>query len=181
MTKFFAKNKLALTLVSLLAAGSLGVAAYIKYTQPTDTEGPTPQEQQTADDSPASTESTDTGKDKGATLEQSQQENQGSTAPAADFLLSLTRAGQSGAGQAVEIRAYVSGATAGSCTVSFSGPGSGFSKSSTITFDGRTYSCGALDAAASDFSQSGNWTYVLKATSGSKRSNTIEGQIEVKK
>lgn len=34
MIKFFAKNKLALILVSLLATGSLGVAGYIKYNQP---------------------------------------------------------------------------------------------------------------------------------------------------
>lgn len=99
--------------------------------------------------------------------------------PASSFTITLARAGQ--IGRSVQIRALVDGVTTGQCKVSFSGPGASFFKTHDITFDGRTYTCGALDAATSEFSKSGTWNYSLKATSGSAVSNTITGQITVSK
>ena len=179
--KFLLKNKIALAAVSILATGALGYAAvtYNRNNQP-EAQGPSKQEQKTADESTASTENTDNNKEE--TLKQSQQENQGATeAKAPDFSLALVRAGQGGAGQNVEIRALVSGVSEGSCSVTFSGSGRSFTKTSNITFDGRTTSCGALDAAPGDFSAGGAWTYTLKATSGSKASNQIEDKVTVQK
>ena len=180
--KFFIKNKIAITAISLLATGAFGYAGVTYYQNNRSPEDSPTQQQETAKKSTASTQQTGEGDDKQATINQSQQENQGAAAPKApDFNLTLTRSGQPGAGQNVEIRALVSGVSSGTCTANFSGPGRAFSKTSSITFDGRTTSCGALDAAASEFSASGTWTFTLRASSGSKTSNQIEEKVTVQK
>ena len=183
--KFLRKNKLALIAVSLLAVGAAGFAGFTYYKNnqqsPPAVVGPTEKEKKEALDSEASTEKTNTGEVKQATLNQSQHENQAATTAKADFSLVLVRAGQGDPGQPVETRAYVSGTAEGSCKITFSGPGSSFTKASEIIFDGRTTSCGALDASAAEFSSSGTWAYKLQATSGRRVSNVVEGKVAVQK
>lgn len=176
------RKKLLIITLSLLALGLTSAAGYTYFrnNQKQDDTGPTPQQEEAAKNSSASTQDTDTGEDKEATIDQSQQENQGHAQPVTpDFTLTIARDDQ--IGQNVEIRAFVNGVSQGICSVTFSGPGNTFTKSSSITFDGRTYSCGSLDAAASEFSQSGTWSYSLKATSAGKVSNTVQDKVVVQK
>lgn len=113
--------------------------------------------------------------------EEKQTPNQNQPSGSPTFTVTVVRAGQISPGGEVQIRALIEGATTGTCSATFSGPGTAFSKTTSITTDGRTYSCGELDAAAAEFSAGGSWKYILKVTSGTVTSSPIEGQFTVTK
>ncbi len=175
-------NRKTLIVIGGLTAGLLVTAAVLYYSHRSSNPVVTGQDQSASSPDTASTPAPSAGQPApSGEPEKDQSAQSSSQSQASSFSLTLTRAGQLQPGGSVQIRALVEGATSGSCQVSFAGPGTTFSKSSTITFDGRTYSCGALNAAASEFSQAGNWKYVLQATSGSNKSNAVAGTVEVAK
>lgn len=171
-----------LLLVGGIAALGLAAAAFLYFKNnaiptPPPTDQPVGEKATTGNEQDSTSEE---GDPKTAPPKAEKEDTQTPAPPS--FTLTLTRAGQTHAGGSVQIRALVSGATSGTCQVTFSGPGNSFTKTSAISFDdGRTYTCGALNAAASEFSASGNWNFSLKATSGSKVSNTVKGQVAVTK
>jgi hypothetical protein len=177
------KNRKTLFVIGGLTAGLVVTAAVLYFVNHDSKPATTTQDQSTTVPETASETPTPSGGQSAPSgqAEKDQAAQAGSQSQTSSFTLTLTRAGQLQPGGSVQIRALIEGATSGNCQVSFAGPGTTFSKTSAITFDGRIYSCGALNAAASEFSQAGNWKYVLQATNGSAKSNAVAGTVEVTK
>ena len=87
----------------------------------------------------------------------------GSLPESTDLSVSIIRANQSSAGQPVNIRALVSGASSGTCNVTLSKSGQPpVTKSFPVAFEVNSASCQGADIPAADFSESGD--YDLKIT-----------------
>ena len=95
--------------------------------------------------------------------------------------ISLIRAGQ--VDRSIQFRAYVSGVTTGSCSVSYAdGSGHRLSKDGSVTLEPNgSADCADTDIAVADFPSSGVWTGTLTATSGRMTSNVLTQQVTVTK
>lgn len=183
--KLRGKTKTLSKKIALVALGTvlLAIGLFVwrqnntERNNPTDTESPTAEIGEVGEKATSTPESKPTEN----TVTTSKPEKSTTATPetAPSFAISLVRAGQ--VGTTIQIRALIEGVTTGSCRVDFSGPGASFYKTTELAYDGRTYSCGALDAATSQFSKAGSWDYSLKTTSGTKVSNTLTGKLTVTK
>jgi hypothetical protein len=99
--------------------------------------------------------------------------------------VTISRVGQanmggSTAGQAVNVRVLVTGASSGECTFTFSKDGqSDVARTAPIAYQATTATCG-VDIPASDFGVSGNWKMVVKAVNGTSE-GSAEQAVEVAK
>jgi hypothetical protein len=178
--KIHKQKKVIIIALSLLAVAACVAAISIKLKQESDqakinqVAADTSYPGKTDDAAPTGSDTIDQAKPA------AQAENQGAI-KSSTYDLTLVRFGQTSPGQAVEVRALVTGTSQGTCEISWSGPGTSFSRSSAITYDGRTVSCGALDTPAASFNQPGTWTFSLRAINGSSSSNTAQDKVTVTK
>jgi hypothetical protein len=70
----------------------------------------------------------------------------------------------------LQVRALVSGATSGTCSVAMSQSDLVVNQANPITLQANQYGCGVLDIPLSKFSQSGSWLLVLTITDASGKS-----------
>jgi hypothetical protein len=97
------------------------------------------------------------------------QENE--TPPAAGLTVTITRSGQTGTGQPLNIRTLVTGATSGTCNVSITKIGqTTLTKTFPITFDATYSSCEGANVPASEFTAEGSWQVSITATNGANTS-----------
>lgn len=110
--------------------------------------------------------------------------DQATTSPQQANSLSVTiiRAEQSAAGQPLNVRVLVEGATSGSCQVVLSQPSQPtISKDFPVSFEATSASCPGIDIAASDFSAAGEWKLAVTARSGSFTSAVATRTVRITK
>lgn len=181
MVKNLAKNKFILIALSLVAAGLVSAAFYVKTSQPKDLGQEATQEEISAnpnvgkptEEAPSKGEITAKAPDTPATSNQS-------AADAPTLSVTISRAGQ--VDQVVQIRGLVQGAASGTCMAQLVGPGgSTVQQSRSVEHQQTGYTCGNIDIPVSQFSASGTWRLSLTVTSGSTTSKAAEQDIEVTK
>lgn len=99
-----------------------------------------------------------------------------------DITASISRADQASAGQPLNIRVQIQGATTGDCHIKLTRAGqSTIEKTFQVVFEATNSRCLAADVPASDFGQSGEWNLEVYIESGSKQSKTVEQSVTVTK
>ncbi len=87
----------------------------------------------------------------------------GSQQNSSTLTVTISRAGQAGAGQAVNVRVFVTGVGSGECTFTFSKQGqNSVIKTAPVSYEATNATC-AADIPASDFGSSGDWKLTAKA------------------
>ncbi|HVI69697.1 MAG TPA: hypothetical protein VM581_04555, partial [Magnetospirillaceae bacterium] len=90
------------------------------------------------------------------------------TSPDTTLIVTISRAGQSAAGQPINVRTIVNGTSSGTCDMTFSRAGSSFTKTFPIAISASTITCNG-DVEASAFS-GGEWQISVVAKNGSASS-----------
>jgi hypothetical protein len=100
--------------------------------------------------------------------------------PSPDVSISITRAGQTGAGQAVNVRTIVSGTTSGTCDMVFTKGSTNVTKSYPISVTATSAVCNA-DIDIASFNESGSWNLSVVAKNGSKTSAPAVWSLTINK
>jgi hypothetical protein len=98
--------------------------------------------------------------------------NPGTTAPDTKITVTIVRASQTSAGQALNIRTIVDGVTSGTCEVTLTKGGQPtINKTFQVGFEATSASCDNADIPASAFSVGGDWNLSVIAKKDSAQSN----------
>lgn len=98
------------------------------------------------------------------------------------LVVAIARASQPSAGQALAVRANITGTTNGECDITFSKDGqTTFTKVFSIALQATTSGCQGADIAASEFSVNGDWTMQIIAKNGSNQSAPVTQTVTVSK
>lgn len=101
--------------------------------------------------------------------------------PSGTISISITRAGQSAAGQAVNVRTFVTGTSTGTCELTFSQPGqTSITKTFTVAPDVSSSTCNG-DVDISNFSVGGQWQLSVIVKKGSEVSAPATWDLTVNK
>jgi hypothetical protein len=107
--------------------------------------------------------------------------SQAPTVTSADITVSITRAGQSAAGQPVKVRSFVDGISSGSCTLTFTKSGqTTVTKSVDITFEATTAYCNT-DIELSKFNTGGDWQLSVQAQKDNVLSQPATQTVNISK
>ncbi len=109
--------------------------------------------------------------------------NSGDSTPnETDVVVTITRADQAGAGQPLNIRAFIDGTKTGQCKVIISKSGqSTVEKSFPVVFEGTGSSCQNADIDAGEFSTGGEWTLTISVVTGSGQSKATDQKVTIDK
>jgi len=94
--------------------------------------------------------------------------------------ISITRAGQTGAGQPVNVRTVVNGTTTGTCTMVFTKGSTSVTKTYDISASPTSAICNA-DVDINTFSDSGSWNLSITAKNGSQTSAAATWALTINK
>lgn len=147
--------------VLLLLAASLGLMVYTLYFGPRSTT----EQSQTPDNTINYNPPTEQEKQESANTKEQSVGKPGQNQPPASSTLtiSITRASQIGAGEPLNVRTLVTGATTGTCTITLTKAGATtVTKQFTIKTEATSATCNG-DIAASDFNDSGEWQLTITA------------------
>ncbi len=92
--------------------------------------------------------------------------------------VTISRASQ--VGQAVSVRTFVTGATAGECNLTFTQGAQTISKHIPIALDANSYICNT-DIAIDEFAASGDWNLTVVAKSGNSTSPAAKQTVTITK
>ncbi len=96
--------------------------------------------------------------------------------------VTLVRANQTQAGQPLNIRTLVQGATSGTCLVTLTKSGATtVVKEFPITFEATSASCTGANIPASDFQESGEWSLEIVAKNSSSQSSPVKSSVIINK
>ncbi len=111
------------------------------------------------------------------------QQGQNSGTPTnSNLSVSISRASQAGAGQALNIRTIITGLTSGICQVTLTQPGqTTISKSYNISYQATYAACQEADIPASDFPVGSDWTLQIVAKNDSSQSPPASQTVSIKK
>lgn len=100
--------------------------------------------------------------------------------PSSAISVTIARAGQASAGQPLNIRTNVNGATSGSCNATLTNAGQTATGSGTIATSGSAYIC-SIDIPVASFASSGQWQLSVTITSGSLVSKAAAQTVTITK
>ncbi|MGH7196894.1 MAG: hypothetical protein ACREGJ_03990 [Candidatus Saccharimonadales bacterium] len=108
------------------------------------------------------------------------QEQKPATNPA--ISLTVTRASQSDAGQPLNIRTVISGASSGTCEVNLTKSGQPtITKSFSVLFEATSAMCADANIPTSDFSTGGEWQLKIQVKKDARQSNIVEQSVKITK
>ncbi len=106
---------------------------------------------------------------------------EGAVTPQEDIVVTLSRASQIGAGEPLNIRTVVTGATEGTCNITLSKDGQQpVKRELSLSFAGTYYTCENADIPASEFGATGAWNLKINVTNNNKTSNEIVQEVAIK-
>jgi hypothetical protein len=105
-----------------------------------------------------------------------------STPPESTSLtVTISRAGQNAAGQAVNVRTIIDGTSAGTCTMTLTKQGAQtVTKNASITYDGTLTTCN-VDVPATSFETGGEWSLSVVAKTSTATSKPATANVTVAK
>lgn len=100
--------------------------------------------------------------------------------PSTSITVTISRANQAGAGQPLNIRTIVDGATSGTCEVTLKKSGqSTISRTFPIGVEATYAVCQQADIAAGEFGAAGEWTLEIIAKSGGLTSKAVSQKVTI--
>lgn len=180
-----AKNKrgrLFIALAILLVA--VGAGSYIFIVKPFNknagTGTNTPVAERTVNDINYSPATNDEKKDADQAKQNIANQNNQQPTPSTSITVTVTRASQAGAGQPLNIRTLVSGATSGNCTATLTNANKTINQSGTLVQNVNAYTCN-IDVPAASFTTGGTWKLSVVATSGQQTSTAATQDVTITK
>lgn len=169
MAKKLYKNKKVIIILTIVAVAAVGAAGYVwrnnhKSTPPSSYDTSKPENQESA---------VDTKKDTDNAQRQNATTSGSSTAPGS-VTPQITYFGQ--ANDTVILDATVTGATSGTCTVTFKNGGATVTKTSSVSLVTSYYACGEIQAPSSEFNPKGSWSANVTLNNG-PASQPVEANI----
>jgi len=177
---FFTPKRIIIIVTSLIVLVVAGAAYWWFYVKPnTDTTNPV----NTVDYSPATEqEKQDSAEAKQNAVEQTETPSPDvPTLPTSDSLIvTINRANQASAGQALAVRTQIDGASTGSCEATFSKGATTFTKTFTIVAEATTTICNG-DVDSANFASAGEWDMSITAKSGGVASKAATQKVTIQK